>query len=351
MIQQTDVGVEDVAADTYTDPSVFAAIAAGEDWADSTVDPTTIDWPKRRQAALIPFAVVDGRPVNPLAPTGIRYGRNRLGHWGEALAADALVTAYLYGERHIAMIRRDDGNGAALPGGGANPGETAQQTALRELREEAGLTADDLADAKVVTGRAQVVADPRASDEAWMVTTVTYADYGDVGDLPTLTAGDDAEAAAWFPATDYEELVDAVEAEWGVPLFAAHTALLEAYLDHGPDTDAAALLAARHEGYDTGWADAEKHVGGTLYPELDWPPEDRDGLTLLDPPDRTAIAREITKLLTRDHIGTDRPVALTANEAGVATLIIGATARTWPAISEALAGFDTDLDDLTGLNA
>jgi hypothetical protein len=37
--------------------------------------------------------VVDGRPVSPGGPTSIRYGRGELGHWGEQLAADAIVTA------------------------------------------------------------------------------------------------------------------------------------------------------------------------------------------------------------------------------------------------------------------
>lgn len=61
---------------TYTHPSVLAGIAAGASWAGPTMDPAVIDWTARRATAAIPFPLVDGRPVNPHAPTGIRYDRD-----------------------------------------------------------------------------------------------------------------------------------------------------------------------------------------------------------------------------------------------------------------------------------
>ena len=128
---------------TYTHPDVFDK-GIREGWADPQVDPTRIDWITRQMAAAIPFDVIDGRPVNPCEQTGIRYGRNELGHWGEQLAADAIVTADTEADRWLVMVERSDGHGWAVPGGYVEPGEDSEAAAVRELEEETGL---DLTDA------------------------------------------------------------------------------------------------------------------------------------------------------------------------------------------------------------
>ena len=117
----------------FTHPDVLT-LGVRDGWADPETDPTRIDWPARQAAAAIWFDVVDGRPVNPSAPTGIRYGRNGLGHWGEALAADAIVTATTAdGQRWLLMAERGDSHGWALPGGMVEPGEDRVDAAVREL--------------------------------------------------------------------------------------------------------------------------------------------------------------------------------------------------------------------------
>ncbi|TDB81490.1 NUDIX domain-containing protein [Micromonospora sp. KC721] len=214
-------------ARTYTHPSVLAGIAAGASWADPTIDPTAIDWTARRAAAAIPFPLVDGRPVNPYAPTGIRYGRNELGHWGEALAADAIVTASdPDGWRWLLLIERGDGHGWALPGGHVDPGEDPTAAAFRELAEETGLNATHTAPwAKTLPAR--YVPDPRASDEAWMVTVPVRIDLGSyVGPLPDVTGRDDARRAVWVPAVDYACVVRHLADAYGGEVFAAHRDLL-----------------------------------------------------------------------------------------------------------------------------
>lgn len=209
---------------TYTHPDVLT-IGVRDGWADPETDPTRIDWTARRAAAAIPFDVVDGRPVNPCESTGIRYGRNELGHWGEALAADALVTLTdRAGRRWALMVERSDGHGWALPGGHVDLGEAPADAAVRELAEETGLTVP--ASAGWQLNPARYVPDPRASDEAWMVTVLARVDLGTVADFPAVTGADDAERAEWVRAENFEALTAYLAAIHDGDVFPAHRAML-----------------------------------------------------------------------------------------------------------------------------
>ncbi|GII89454.1 hypothetical protein Ssi03_74440 [Sphaerisporangium siamense] len=219
----------------YTHPDVLTT-GVTEGWADPQTDPTRIDWPPRQAAALIAFEVVDGRPLNPCAPTGIRYGRNELGHWGEQVCADAIPTAWDEdGHRWIVMVERADGHGWALPGGKADPGEEPTATAIRELAEETGLVLGEH-NALWVALPARVVPDPRQSDEAWMVTVPVRAHMGTMhrADLPALVGADDAKRAEWVRADTYNDLVHHI-AGYGGRVFAAHRQMLADILDACPE--------------------------------------------------------------------------------------------------------------------
>lgn len=208
---------------TYTHPDVLT-IGVHDGWADPQTDPTRIDWPARQAASAIPFEVVNGRPVNPCERTAIRYGRNELGHWGEALAADALVTATdRDGNRYLLMVERSDGHGWALPGGFVDPGETPAAAAVRELAEETGLSVPA---ARWQVAPARYVPDPRASDEAWMVTVLTRIDLGTLPYFPRVTGADDAKCATWVYADDVETLAACLRARLDGEIFPAHRAML-----------------------------------------------------------------------------------------------------------------------------
>lgn len=215
---------------TYTHPDVLTTgVARG--WADPETDPARIDWTTRQHAAAIPFEVIGGRPVNPCERTPVRYGRNELGHWGEALAADALVSVTdPSGRRWILMVERSDGHGWALPGGHVDPGETPTAAAVRELEEETGLA---VASAHWTATAPRYVPDPRASDEAWMVTVLCAADLGrfDRLDFPPVAGADDARRAEWVPASSYGVLAAVLAEVYGGRVFAAHVAMLTRALD------------------------------------------------------------------------------------------------------------------------
>ncbi|XTZ13884.1 NUDIX domain-containing protein [Micromonospora echinospora] len=209
---------------TYTHPDVLT-VGVREGWADPETDPTRIDWAARQAVAVIPFKVVDGRPVNPCETTAVRYGRNGLGRWGEQVAADALLFATdQYDRRWMGMIERGDGSGWGMPGGHVDPGEHPTDAAFRELREETGLVV--ARSERHATLPARYVPDPRASDEAWMVTVVTRIELGQFRTLPRLVGADDASRAAWIPAGSYDTAARFLANVYNGTVFAAHREVL-----------------------------------------------------------------------------------------------------------------------------
>ena len=195
-----------------------------------TTDPHTIDWAARQGRAQIHFDLdAEGLPVNPVEPY-LPAGRGGLWHWGEAVAADAVVTVVdTDGTRRVLMVERDDDHGWALPGGMLDPGETHEAAAVRELAEETGLNLSPLV---FVSRPRRYVPDPRAGRNAWVVTIPSSATlYANrPGWLPAVDGRDDARRAEWLPAGSYAELSRAVRALGGT-VFAAHVELLRFELD------------------------------------------------------------------------------------------------------------------------
>jgi len=207
----------------YTHPDVYTR-GVDEGWAEAETDPTRIDWTDRQARAAIPYQVINRRPVRPGESTGIHRGRNELGHWGEQLCADAIVTATEDDHRWLLMIERADGHGWATPGGYVDQGEAADRAAVRELREETGL---DLTEAEWTSLPARIVPDPRGSDESWMVTVPACTT---LDRRRNVTGADDARRAAWIPADTYATLTEHLATLDG-QVFPAHVAMIAEALD------------------------------------------------------------------------------------------------------------------------
>ncbi|MEK3761151.1 NUDIX hydrolase [Paenibacillus sp. FSL P4-0338] len=117
------------------------------------------------------------------------------------------VTVAAAKELHLLLIRRG-GHPClgkwALPGGFAQPDETTDQAAARELEEETGVTGAYLEQLRTFS-------DPGRDPRTWVISS-SYMALVDSRRIQ-LEAGDDAEAAAWFKVSyqlrqEHKELLE-----------------------------------------------------------------------------------------------------------------------------------------------
>jgi 8-oxo-dGTP diphosphatase len=106
------------------------------------------------------------------------------------------VVVFAPGRGVVLVRRKNPPLGFALPGGFVDEGETCEQAAVREAREETGL-------AVVLTGIVGVYSDP-ARDPRGHTLSVVYAAAAE--DPDRLAAGDDAAETAFHPLESLPEL-------------------------------------------------------------------------------------------------------------------------------------------------
>jgi bifunctional NMN adenylyltransferase/nudix hydrolase len=131
--------------------------------------------------------------------------------WASAPYAPVFVTVdtVVRCAGHVLLIRRGQPPGVglyAVPGGFIENRETTYQSALRELREETGLSLLESTMRDCLKGSA-VFDHPDRSQRG---RTITHAFYFDLGAraLPEVTADDDAQSATWVPVEQIVTLED-----------------------------------------------------------------------------------------------------------------------------------------------
>ena len=141
-----------------------------------------------------------------------------LNHKGVNPTVDVIVTKVINGEPHVLIIKRGataeaEPNKLAFPGGFHDtdakkgnkwkPGkETAEQAAVREVKEETGLDLSELTLEKVGVFDAQD-RDPRNSNTSWVSSTVYKVNIPEGFAGSTEVSGkDDAQEARWIPVSE-----------------------------------------------------------------------------------------------------------------------------------------------------
>jgi 8-oxo-dGTP diphosphatase len=117
-----------------------------------------------------------------------------------ALSVDCVIIGDSPQGKHLLLIERKNPpfkGKWALPGGFHDPGETVEQAAARELREETGLT-------NIPLSLVGVFSDPNR-DPREQVISITHLGEVVMSEV-TPIANDDANKAEWFPLGDLPPL-------------------------------------------------------------------------------------------------------------------------------------------------
>ena len=116
---------------------------------------------------------------------------------------------------HVLMVKRkfNPGKGMyALPGGFVNQDETILNSCLREVKEETNILFPRKELAKALTGT-HVFDHPKRDKRGRTITHAHYFNIKDVGPLPQVKGGDDAESAVWLALSNLPLIEDNIYAD------------------------------------------------------------------------------------------------------------------------------------------
>lgn len=116
------------------------------------------------------------------------------------ISVDSVIFGYTGGKLQIALIERKNSPFVgmwAIPGGFMEGDETVEQTALRELHEETGIS-------EVYLEQFHVFSAPKRDPRGRTITVALFALIN--SDKSKLVATEDAEQAKWWPAYDIPPL-------------------------------------------------------------------------------------------------------------------------------------------------
>jgi 8-oxo-dGTP diphosphatase len=139
--------------------------------------------------------------------------------WKPSLTADVILIAVNeHGQRDVLLIRRKNPpfqGSWAFPGGFLDQGETTRQCAVREMKEETGVT---IAEDQL---HLLLVADDPHRDPRARVISIVYVAGGRKSDY-TPRPGDDAFDVGWFPldrppalAFDHPRILEKAKEQFG----------------------------------------------------------------------------------------------------------------------------------------
>lgn len=145
-----------------------------------------------------------GVPVHPsfkiMLSAGAVVGPGFYYEYGPNRTADPIVIREKNGRLELLIIKRTDTGKYAIPGGMVDLGEEVSVAGKRELREETGVDLGDALGDIVYKG---IIADPRATLNAWpeATTFLYFLSYEQTRSF-VLKAEDDADEALWVSLTE-----------------------------------------------------------------------------------------------------------------------------------------------------
>ena len=122
--------------------------------------------------------------------------RKHIGH--DPLIGVGATTLVFNGKKELLLNLRTDTNTWGIPGGSMELYETIEETAIRELKEETGIRADELELITVLSGKDYYFEYPNGDKMCTVIVLFKVLDY----DGTIKVSDNESKALKFFPLTD-----------------------------------------------------------------------------------------------------------------------------------------------------